>query len=106
MLPWQEQLALVARPNYAAKPPPDWIYLRTLSQSSMVDVRVYQTYRSGDFAIASSKLPDLPPGYLAVVNRNKQTFSANLRKEWMESDAAKHYQVNLDYFSGQWHSTI
>ena len=97
ILQWQEQLALLERPNYAeTKPPPDWIYLL----AHIVAGRRWCLPDVPERRLRNSELQAARPP--SGISRSCRPQQADVQSQPPErvvglSGAAKHYQVDLDY---------
>ena len=101
---WQSALSALPKPDYSPTVSPEWEYLRALGRSSLLDVAVYDQFRSTG-TLAAKNLPEICHFYPPIVARNEATFKCTIPAEWQNSDATKRYVNDLDYYSSLWHCT-
>lgn len=101
--PWQSALSALSSPGYSASTSPEWDYLRALGRSSLLDIAIYDQFRSTG-SLAAAKLPEIDHSYATIVARNEATFKSTIPTEWQSNNATRRYLNDLDYYSSLWHS--
>ena len=104
MPPWQSTLSALSNSSYSVSTSPEWDYLRALGRSSLLDMAVYDQFRSTG-TLAAAKLPEIDHSYAAIVARNEATFMSTIPAEWQHCNTTARYLNDLDYYSSLWHST-
>jgi hypothetical protein len=113
---WQAALCdkQLQQPGYHAsgRPPLEWQYLRALARSSLLDIAVYERFRRNEdpdhpYSLAADKLPVIPDGHCArIVARTERVFTSAIPPNWLNNEATRRYQSDLDYYAKMWHSTM